>query len=92
MTTQIVKRYFELAPTNQTAKHYITLYQNQVDKITWSYLYGLHKRWLQMGRLSSNNPNSSAEYPDSNRKRETNKKAFVARDENYTLRLADYPK
>jgi DNA polymerase-1 len=43
------------------------------------------------GRLSSNNPNLQNILIRTERGRQ-NKKAFVARDENYTLVSADYPK
>jgi DNA polymerase-1 len=68
---------------------YVDALPNQVDKITLR----IHTDYMQTvaatGRLSSNNPNLQ-NIPVRTERGKQIRKAFVARDENYTLISADY--
>ncbi|MBE0392940.1 DNA polymerase I [Flavobacterium sp. PL002] len=86
---QIVKDILEWRQLNKLKTTYVDALPNQVDPVTLR----VHTDYMQTvaatGRLSSNNPNLQNIPIRTERGRQI-RKAFVARDENYTLVSADY--
>ena len=86
---QIVKDILEWRQMVKLQSTYIDALPNQVDKKTGR----VHTDYMQTvaatGRLSSNNPNLQ-NIPIRSEKGRLIRKAFIARDENYTLVSADY--
>ncbi|WP_324212773.1 DNA polymerase I [Flavobacterium sp.] len=86
---QIVKDILEWRQMVKLQSTYIEALPNQVDKKT----HRVHTDYMQTvaatGRLSSNNPNLQNIPIRTERGRQI-RKAFIARDENYTLLSADY--
>ncbi len=86
---QIVKDILEWRQMVKLQSTYIDALPNQVDKKT----NRVHTDYMQTvaatGRLSSNNPNLQNIPIRTERGRQI-RKAFIARDENYTLLSADY--
>lgn len=86
---QIVKDILEWRQMVKLQSTYIDALPNQVDKKTGR----VHTDYMQTvaatGRLSSNNPNLQNIPIRTERGRQI-RKAFIARDENYTLLSADY--
>ncbi len=86
---QIVKDILEWRQMVKLQSTYIDALPNQVDKITGR----VHTDYMQTvaatGRLSSNNPNLQ-NIPIRTERGRLIRKAFIARDENYTLLSADY--
>lgn len=86
---QIIKDILEWRQMVKLQSTYIDALPNQVDKITQR----VHTDYMQAvaatGRLSSNNPNLQNIPIRTERGRQI-RKAFVARDENFTLLSADY--
>ena len=86
---QIVKDILEWRQMVKLQSTYIEALPNQVDKKTAR----IHTDYMQTvaatGRLSSNNPNLQNIPIRTERGRQI-RKAFIARDENYTLVSADY--
>jgi DNA polymerase-1 len=85
----IVKDILEWRQMIKLQSTYIDALPNQVDKITGR----VHTDYMQTvaatGRLSSNNPNLQ-NIPVRTERGRLIRKAFIARDENYTLVSADY--
>ena len=85
----IVKDILDWRQLVKLQNTYVEALPNQVDKITQR----IHTDYMQTvaatGRLSSNNPNLQNIPIRTERGRQI-RKAFVARDENYTLVSADY--
>ncbi|MFV8377248.1 DNA polymerase I [Flavobacterium sp. LB3R33] len=85
----IVKAILDWRQLVKLQNTYVEALPNQVDKIT----NRIHTDYMQTvaatGRLSSNNPNLQNIPIRTERGRQI-RKAFVARDENYTLVSADY--
>ncbi len=85
----IVKDILEWRQMVKLQSTYIDALPNQVDKNT----HRLHTDYMQTvaatGRLSSNNPNLQ-NIPIRTERGKLIRKAFIARDENYTLLSADY--
>ena len=86
---QIVKDILEWRQMVKLQSTYIDALPNQVDKKTGR----VHTDYMQTvaatGRLSSNNPNLQ-NIPIRTERGRLIRKAFIARDENYTLLSADY--
>lgn len=86
---QIVKDILEWRQMVKLQSTYIEALPNQVDKKTGR----VHTDYMQTvaatGRLSSNNPNLQ-NIPIRTERGRLIRKAFIARDENYTLLSADY--
>jgi len=86
---QIVKDILEWRQMVKLQSTYIDALPNQVDKKTGR----VHTDYMQTvaatGRLSSNNPNLQ-NIPIRTERGRLIRKAFIARDENYTLVSADY--
>lgn len=86
---QIVKDILEWRQMVKLQSTYIEALPNQVDKKT----HRVHTDYMQTvaatGRLSSNNPNLQ-NIPIRTERGRLIRKAFIARDENYTLLSADY--
>ncbi len=86
---QIVKDILEWRQMVKLQSTYIDALPNQVDKNT----HRVHTDYMQTvaatGRLSSNNPNLQ-NIPIRTERGRLIRKAFIARDENYTLLSADY--
>ncbi|MES2411845.1 MAG: DNA polymerase I, partial [Bacteroidota bacterium] len=86
---QIVKDILEWRQMVKLQSTYIDALPNQVDKKTQR----VHTDYMQTvaatGRLSSNNPNLQ-NIPIRTERGRLIRKAFIARDENYTLLSADY--
>ncbi len=86
---QIVKDILEWRQMVKLQSTYIDALPNQVDKKTGR----VHTDYMQTvaatGRLSSNNPNLQ-NIPIRSEKGRLIRKAFIARDENYTIVSADY--
>ncbi len=86
---QIVKDILEWRQMVKLQSTYIDALPNQVNKITGR----VHTDYMQTvaatGRLSSNNPNLQ-NIPIRTERGRLIRKAFIARDENYTLLSADY--
>ncbi len=86
---QIVKDILEWRQMVKLQSTYIDALPNQVDKKTLR----VHTDYMQTvaatGRLSSNNPNLQ-NIPIRTERGRLIRKAFIARDENYTLLSADY--
>ncbi|MES2747895.1 MAG: DNA polymerase I [Bacteroidota bacterium] len=86
---QIVKDILEWRQMVKLQSTYIDALPNQVDAITGR----VHTDYMQTvaatGRLSSNNPNLQ-NIPIRTERGRLIRKAFIARDENYTLLSADY--
>ena len=86
---QIVKDILEWRQMVKLQSTYIDALPNQVDKKT----FRVHTDYMQTvaatGRLSSNNPNLQ-NIPIRTERGRLIRKAFIARDENYTLLSADY--
>jgi DNA polymerase-1 len=86
---QIVKDILEWRQMVKLQSTYIDALPNQVDKKT----HRVHTDYMQTvaatGRLSSNNPNLQ-NIPIRTERGRLIRKAFIARDENYTLLSADY--
>ena len=86
---QIVKDLLEWRQMVKLQSTYIDALPNQVDKKTGR----VHTDYMQTvaatGRLSSNNPNLQ-NIPIRTERGRLIRKAFIARDENYTLLSADY--
>ena len=86
---QIVKDILEWRQMVKLQSTYIDALPNQVDK----YTHRVHTDYMQTvaatGRLSSNNPNLQ-NIPIRTERGRLIRKAFIARDENYTLLSADY--
>ena len=86
---QIVKDILEWRQMVKLQSTYIDALPNQVDKKTGR----VHTDYMQTvaatGRLSSNNPNLQ-NIPIRTERGRLIRKAFIARDENYTLVAADY--
>ncbi len=86
---QIVKDILEWRQMVKLLSTYIDALPNQVDKNTQR----VHTDYMQTvaatGRLSSNNPNLQ-NIPIRTERGRLIRKAFIARDENYTLLSADY--
>ena len=86
---QIVKDILEWRQMVKLLSTYIDALPNQVDKKTQR----VHTDYMQTvaatGRLSSNNPNLQ-NIPIRTERGRLIRKAFIARDENYTLLSADY--
>ncbi len=86
---QIVKDILDWRQMVKLQSTYIDALPNQVDKKTGR----VHTDYMQTvaatGRLSSNNPNLQ-NIPIRSEKGRLIRKAFIARDENYTLVSADY--
>ncbi|WP_177731562.1 DNA polymerase I [Flavobacterium inviolabile] len=86
---EIVKNILDWRQLVKLQNTYIDALPNQVDKVTQR----VHTDYMQTvaatGRLSSNNPNLQNIPIRTERGRQI-RKAFVARDENYTLVSADY--
>ncbi len=86
---QIVKDILEWRQMVKLQSTYIDALPNQVDKNT----HRVHTDYMQTvaatGRLSSNNPNLQ-NIPIRTERGKLIRKAFIARDENYTLLSADY--
>jgi len=86
---QIVKDILEWRQMVKLQSTYIDALPNQVDAITGR----VHTDYMQTvaatGRLSSNNPNLQ-NIPIRTERGRLIRKAFIARDENYTLVSADY--
>ncbi|WP_445453236.1 DNA polymerase I [Flavobacterium sp. 25HG05S-40] len=86
---QIVKDILEWRQMVKLQSTYIDALPNQVDKRTQR----VHTDYMQTvaatGRLSSNNPNLQ-NIPIRTERGRLIRKAFIARDENYTLLSADY--
>lgn len=86
---QIVKDILEWRQLNKLKTTYVDALPNQVDPVTLR----VHTDYMQTvaatGRLSSNNPNLQNIPIRTERGRQI-RKAFIARDENYTLVSADY--
>lgn len=86
---QIVRDILEWRQMVKLQSTYIDALPNQVDKKTGR----VHTHYMQTvaatGRLSSNNPNLQNIPIRTERGRQI-RKAFIARDENYTLLSADY--
>jgi DNA polymerase-1 len=86
---QIVKDILDWRQLVKLQNTYVDALPNQVDKITQR----VHTDYMQTvaatGRLSSNNPNLQNIPVRTERGRQI-RKAFVPRDENYTLLSADY--
>lgn len=86
---QIVKDILEWRQMVKLQNTYIDALPNQVDKKTGR----VHTDYMQTvaatGRLSSNNPNLQ-NIPIRTERGRLIRKAFIARDENYTLVAADY--
>lgn len=85
----IVKDILDWRQLIKLQNTYVDALPNQVDKIT----HRIHTDYMQTvaatGRLSSNNPNLQNIPIRTERGRQI-RKAFVARDENYTIVSADY--
>ncbi len=85
----IVKDILEWRQMVKLQSTYIDALPNQVDKNT----HRVHTDYMQTvaatGRLSSNNPNLQ-NIPIRTERGKLIRKAFIARDENYTLLSADY--
>lgn len=86
---QIVKDILDWRQMVKLQSTYIDALPNQVDKKTGR----VHTDYMQTvaatGRLSSNNPNLQ-NIPIRTERGQLIRKAFIARDENYTLLSADY--
>lgn len=86
---QIVKDILEWRQMVKLQSTYIDALPNQVDQKT----HRVHTDYMQTvastGRLSSNNPNLQ-NIPIRTERGRLIRKAFIARDENYTLLSADY--
>ncbi len=86
---QIVKDILEWRQMVKLQSTYIDALPNQIDKKTGR----VHTDYMQTvaatGRLSSNNPNLQ-NIPIRTERGRLIRKAFIARDENYTLLSADY--
>ena len=86
---EIVKAILDWRQLVKLQNTYVDALPNQVDTIT----HRIHTDYMQTvaatGRLSSNNPNLQNIPIRTERGRQI-RKAFVARDENYTLVSADY--
>jgi len=86
---EIVKAILDWRQLVKLQNTYVDALPNQVDAIT----HRIHTDYMQTvaatGRLSSNNPNLQNIPIRTERGRQI-RKAFVARDENYTLVSADY--
>jgi DNA polymerase-1 len=86
---EIVRDILEWRQMVKLQSTYIDALPNQVDKITGR----VHTDYMQTvaatGRLSSNNPNLQ-NIPVRTERGRLIRKAFIARDENYTLVSADY--
>lgn len=86
---EIVKAILDWRQLVKLQNTYVEALPNQVDSIT----HRIHTDYMQTvaatGRLSSNNPNLQNIPIRTERGRQI-RKAFVARDENYTLVSADY--
>jgi DNA polymerase-1 len=86
---EIVKAILDWRQLVKLQNTYVDALPNQVDSVT----HRIHTDYMQTvaatGRLSSNNPNLQNIPIRTERGRQI-RKAFVARDENYTLVSADY--
>ncbi|HEY4618195.1 MAG TPA: DNA polymerase I [Flavobacterium sp.] len=86
---QIVKDILDWRQLIKLKNTYVDALPNQVDPVTLR----VHTDYMQTvaatGRLSSNNPNLQ-NIPIRTKRGQQIRKAFVARDENYTLVSADY--
>jgi len=86
---QIVKNILEWRGLVKLKNTYVDALPNQIDKKTGRVHTTYSQAVAATGRLSSNNPNLQNIPMRTERGRQV-RKAFVARDENYTLVSADY--
>ncbi|MBK5210589.1 MAG: DNA polymerase I [Flavobacteriaceae bacterium] len=86
---QIVKNILEWRGLVKLKNTYVDALPNQIDKKTGRVHTTYSQAVASTGRLSSNNPNLQNIPMRTERGRQI-RKAFVARDENYTLVSADY--